>query len=57
MTQTAETTGMQETTRDIAQARQCFDAALKAMANGPDQGDRPSTAWMRPTSWTTRTKR
>lgn len=34
MTQTAETTGMQETTRDIAQARQLFDAALKALAAG-----------------------
>jgi len=34
MTQAAETTGMQETTRDIAQARQCFETALKALANG-----------------------
>jgi DNA-directed RNA polymerase subunit alpha len=34
MTQTAETTGMQETTRDIAQARQLYDAALKALAAG-----------------------
>lgn len=34
MTQVAETTGMQETTRDIAQARQCFEAALKALAGG-----------------------
>jgi DNA-directed RNA polymerase subunit alpha len=34
MTQAAETTGMQETTRDIAHARQLFDAALKALAAG-----------------------
>src|SRR5438128_10398651 len=34
MTQVAETTGMQETTRDIAQARQMYDAAMKALANG-----------------------
>ncbi len=34
MTQVAETSGMQETTRDIAQARQLYDAALKALANG-----------------------
>jgi len=34
MTQTAETTGMQETTRDIAQARQLFDTALKSLAAG-----------------------
>ena len=34
MTQAAETTGMQETTRDIAQAKQCFDTALKALAGG-----------------------
>jgi DNA-directed RNA polymerase subunit alpha len=34
MTQTAETTGMQETTRDIAQARQLFDTALKVLAAG-----------------------
>ena len=34
MTQAAETTGMQETTRDIAQAKQCFETALKALANG-----------------------
>jgi DNA-directed RNA polymerase subunit alpha len=34
MTQTAETTGMQETTRDIAQAKQLFDAAHKALAGG-----------------------
>jgi len=34
MTQTAETTGMQETTRDIAQARQLFDTALKSLGAG-----------------------
>jgi DNA-directed RNA polymerase subunit alpha len=34
MTQVAETTGMQETTRDIAQARQLYDQALKALAGG-----------------------
>jgi DNA-directed RNA polymerase subunit alpha len=34
MTQVAETTGMQETTRDIAQSKQCFEAALKALAGG-----------------------
>ncbi len=34
MTQAAETTQMQETTRDIAQAKQCYDAAIKALANG-----------------------
>src|SRR3954454_7255946 len=34
MTQVAETTGMQETTRDIAQARQLYDQALKALAAG-----------------------
>ena len=34
MTQVAETTGMQETTRDIAQAKQCYEAALKALAAG-----------------------
>jgi DNA-directed RNA polymerase subunit alpha len=34
MTQVADSTGMQETTRDIAQAKQLFDSALKAMAGG-----------------------
>jgi DNA-directed RNA polymerase subunit alpha len=34
MTQAAETTQMQETTRDIAQAKQCYDTAVKALANG-----------------------
>ncbi len=34
MTQTAETSGMQETTRDIAQARQFYDQALKALESG-----------------------
>jgi DNA-directed RNA polymerase subunit alpha len=34
MTQVAETTGMQETTRDIAQAKQLYDAALKVLAAG-----------------------
>jgi len=34
MTQAVETTGMQETTRDIAQAKQMYDTALKALANG-----------------------
>jgi len=34
MTQAAETTGMQETTRDIAQARQLYDQALKALGAG-----------------------
>src|SRR3954454_4007617 len=34
MTQVAETTGMQETTRDIAQSKQLYDAALKALAGG-----------------------
>jgi DNA-directed RNA polymerase subunit alpha len=34
MTQTAETSGMQETTRDIAQAKQLYDQAMKALANG-----------------------
>ena len=34
MTQVAETSSMQETTRDIAQAKQLYDQALKALANG-----------------------
>jgi len=34
MTQVAETTGMQETTRDIAQSKQLYDAALKALHGG-----------------------
>ena len=34
MTQVAETTGMQETTRDIAQSKQCYETALKAMSTG-----------------------
>src|SRR4051794_4969360 len=34
MTQVAETTGMQETTRDIAQARQLYDQAIKALGAG-----------------------
>ena len=34
MTQVAETTGMQETTRDIAQSRQLFEQALKVLAAG-----------------------
>jgi DNA-directed RNA polymerase subunit alpha len=34
MTQVAETSSMQETTRDIAQAKQLYDQALKVLANG-----------------------
>ena len=34
MTQTLESTGMQETTRDIAHARQLFEQALKSLAAG-----------------------
>ena len=34
MTQVADTPGMQETSRDIAQARQLYDVAIKALANG-----------------------
>src|ERR1051325_11298848 len=34
MTQVTDSTGMQETTRDIAQARQFYDQAMKALANG-----------------------
>lgn len=34
MTQVAETPGMQETTRDIAQSRQLYEQALKAVAGG-----------------------
>ncbi len=34
MTMAAETTGMQETTRDIGQARQLYDQAMKALAAG-----------------------
>ena len=34
MTQVAETTGMQETTRDIAQSRQLYDQAMKALDAG-----------------------
>jgi DNA-directed RNA polymerase subunit alpha len=34
MTQVAESSAMQETTRDIAQAKQLYDQALKALANG-----------------------
>jgi DNA-directed RNA polymerase subunit alpha len=34
MTQVAESPAMQETTRDIAQAKQLYDQALKALANG-----------------------
>src|SRR3954464_5433941 len=34
MTQVAETSGMQETTRDIAQAKQLYDQSMKALANG-----------------------
>jgi len=34
MTQVAESIGMQETTRDIAQARQFYDQAMKALASG-----------------------
>ena len=34
MTQALETTGMQETTRDIAQSRQLFDQAMKALDGG-----------------------
>src|SRR5579862_2605395 len=34
MTQTAETTGMQETTRDIAHSRQLYDQAMKVLAGG-----------------------
>ncbi len=34
MTQVAESVGMQETTRDIAQARQLYDQAMKALAGG-----------------------
>jgi DNA-directed RNA polymerase subunit alpha len=34
MTQVAETTGMQETTRDIAQAKQLYDQAMKALSAG-----------------------
>jgi DNA-directed RNA polymerase subunit alpha len=34
MTQVADTVGMQETTRDIQQARQLYDTALKALAGG-----------------------
>ena len=34
MTQVAESPAMQETSRDIAQAKQLYDQALKALANG-----------------------
>ena len=34
MTQVADTTAMQETTRDIAQAKQMYEAAIKALGNG-----------------------
>jgi DNA-directed RNA polymerase subunit alpha len=34
MTQVAETSGMQELTRDIAQARQLYEQAMKALAGG-----------------------
>jgi len=34
MTQVAETTGMQEMTRDIAQARQLYDQAMKVLSAG-----------------------
>jgi DNA-directed RNA polymerase subunit alpha len=34
MTQVAESTGMQETTRDIAQAKQLYDQSMKALQNG-----------------------